>query len=417
MLTGPLADLVRDLAADDDLVDDVAHAARADFPEVAHLPWTESRRHVAALLAAAFTAFIRSYDRADTGEYDRADTGEFAATDFGEALRFGAERAALGVPVAGLLSGVHAGRSRLLEIAITRGRDADLPHDELLQALLRLDRFGAALERHMVDGYRTAERELNVDDRAARIRVLRRLLLGDAGPAEDPARFGLAGGGRYHCVVSDAADPAQVRALEHAFTRCGGVLAPVDGRLSGLAARLPPTRTLDPSVLVVATPPVPLPEAPAAYRLCRTALTAARTATTPPTQPAEPSQPHAPGQPNANGLVDVTDLAAETALGAQPMLAAFLSAALLTALDPADAFHRQLASTALTYLDHGQRLDLTAAAMHLHPNTVRYRLRRLQELTGFAAPATHLPMMETLRWWWGLRTWSHQPWGEATPGV
>ncbi len=389
MLTGPLADLVRDLAADDDLVDDVAHAARADFPEVAHLPWPESRRHVAALLSAAFTAFIRSYDE------------QAPEADLGEAVRFGAERAALGVPVAGLLSGVHAGRSRLLEIAITRARAAGIAQDALLQALLRLDRFGATLERHMVDGYRAAERDLDHDNRAARIRLLRRLFGVSAEPggtAGDAAAFGLRDDGCYHCVVSDAAEPARVRAMEQAFARCGGVLAPVDGRLSGLAARLPAAQTPDPGVLVVTSPPVPLADAPGVYRLCRLALTAARAR-------------------GLTGVHPVTGLAAETALTAQPMLAAFLSIELLGALDPADDFHRQLASTALAYLDRGQRLDRTAAAMHLHPNTVRYRLRRLQELTGFAASATHLEMMETLRWWWALHAWTHRTGQQATPGV
>lgn len=387
MLSGPLGELVADLAADDQLVDEVVSAARADFPEVARLAWAESRRHVADLLAAAFTAFIRSYE----GVTLDADPNAFGAeADFSEAFRFGAERAALGVPVAGLLSGVHAGRSRLLEIAITRGRDAGIPQDVLLQALLRLDRFGTALERTVVDGYRSAERELNLDDRSIRMRVLRRLLLDDdspTGPAEDPARFGLRDGERYHCVVSDAEEPARVRAMEQAFGRCGGLLAPVEGRLTGLVPRLPADRAVDPAVLVVTTPPVVLADARAAYRLCRTALAAARAR-------------------HETGLRAVSGMAGETALAAQPMLAAFLSDDLLAALDQADDFHRQLASTALTYLDHGQRLDLTAAALHVHPNTVRYRLRRMQELTGFAATAEHLPVLETVRWWWALHTWS-----------
>lgn len=75
---------------------------------------------------------------------------------------------------------------------------------------------------------------------------------------------------------------------------------------------------------------------------------------------------------------------------------------LLGALDPADDFHRDLVATALAYLDHGQRLDRTADAVHLHPNTVRYRLRRLQELTGLP---DHPTVPETVRWWWALRSW------------
>jgi hypothetical protein len=380
MLTGTVAALVHDLSKDDALVDDVVASARAQFPEVARLPWAESRRHVAALLDAGFAAFASAAPEGDLG----------SDLDFSEARRFGAERAALGVPVAGLMAGVHGGRSRLLEIAINRGREAGIPYDDLLQALLKLDRYGTELERHVIDGYRQAERALNRDDRTARIRVLRRLLLDDDGttaPDDDPARFGLQAGAAYHCVISDVADPGRVRALEQAFARCGGVLAPVNGRLSGLAPRLPAGRVLDPSVLVVTTPPVPLDQAATAYRLCRAALHAARAG-------------------ESAGLCDVVDLAAATALAAQPMLAQFLGEGLLSALDPADDFHRELVATALAYLDHGQRLDRTASALHLHPNTVRYRLRRLADLTGFATTGDGLPVLETVRWWWALHTWS-----------
>nr|WP_296074595.1 PucR family transcriptional regulator [uncultured Actinoplanes sp.] len=374
MLTGPLATLVGELAADEGLVDDVVKAAGAEG--------TATREQVAALLAAGFAAFRLVH--------------EVQEADFSEAERFGAERAALGVGVAGLLAGVHAGRSRLLEIAITRGREAGIGYDALLQALLRLDRYGTALERHVMDGYRTAERQLNRDDRAARIRFLRGVLLGDAPVPDDLARFGMREDALYHCVVSDAAEPSRVRAMEQAFGRCGGVLAPVDGRLSGLAARLPAGRALDRSVLVVTTPPVPLGAARSAYRLCRTALRAAGAVT---------------------GVRKVADLAGETALAAQPMLAGFLTSDLLAALDRADEFHRRLASTALAYLDHGQRLDRTAAALHLHPNTVRYRLRRLAELTGFGDSGEHLPVLETVRWWWALHTWSSaQVTGSGTAG-
>jgi hypothetical protein len=372
MTTDALAALVHDLSVDEQLVDDVVAAARAQFPEVARLPVAESRRHVAALLAAGFAAFARSADP------DRED--------FTDAVRYGAERAALGVPVAGLLSGVHAGRSRILEIAVHRGQQAGLPHEVLLDALLRLDRYGAALERHVIDGYRAAERQLGGGRRTARIRLLRHLLLGEDTPTGDD-ELGLAPGGRYHCVVSDAADPARVRALEQGFARCGGVLAPVDGRLSGLTPRLPRSCGTDPRVLVVTTPPVPLDRAPAAYRLAVTALQAPRTGA-------------------ATGMRSVVDLAGETALAGQPMLAGFLSDSLLHALDRADDFHRDLVDTARAYLDHGQRLDLTAAALHLHPNTVRYRLRRLQELTGFGGSGAQLTVLETMRWWWALSAWA-----------
>ncbi|WP_143163030.1 PucR family transcriptional regulator, partial [Couchioplanes caeruleus] len=192
---------------------------------------------------------------------------------------------------------------------------------------------------------------------------------------------------RYHCLAADAADPAQIRCLEGALARRGGVVAPVAGRLAGLVPRLPSPAPAT-AALVVTTPAVGLDRAPAAYALCLTALRAAGG--------------DAPAGIRRTGMHGVAGLAGETALAAQPMLAGFLSESLLGGLDPGDEFHHELASTALAYLDHGQRLDRTAEALHLHPNTVRYRLRRLQELTGLAE---RLTVLETVRWWWALRSW------------
>ncbi len=43
-----------------------------------------------------------------------------------------------------------------------------------------------------------------------------------------------------------------------------------------------------------------------------------------------------------------------------------------------------LLDTVMTYLDQGNSLEATARLLFVHPNTVRYRLRRVTELTGLA---------------------------------
>ncbi|XTZ15420.1 helix-turn-helix domain-containing protein [Micromonospora echinospora] len=373
-----LGALLRDIAADQRIVDEMVEAARASSVEVARLPWAENRRHVAALLAAGLASFELLADPTER--------------DFVEVRRLGAARAAQGVSVTGLLRGVQAGRRVVVEAALDRGRAAGIPDTALLEGLLDLDRYAGALERALVDGYHAAERELARTDQDARNRMLRRLLAD--GPAtgcrEDLVRFGLRPDGRYHCVVTDLTDPARIRAAERRLSRCGGVFGTVDDRLAGLAVRRLPADALDDSTLVVVAPARPLDRLPALHALCVAAL-------------------HAAAGAGLRGRHTLVELAGETALAAQPVLADLLGTTLLAALDPADGFHRQLASTALAYLDHGQRLDHTAAALHLHPNTVRYRMRRLRELVGMppllAEPDGRWPVLVTLRWWWALRTW------------
>jgi hypothetical protein len=377
-----LVPLLRDMAGDRRVVEELVDAARSCSAELARLPAEENRRHIAVLLAAGLAAFERLADP--------------SAHDFAEATRLGADRAAQGVPLAALLRGVQAGRTRAFEIAIHRGRGAGIADEVLLEAALELDRYAGALERHVIDGYHAAELELARSRRDEGTGLLRRLLLGEPAGArpEELARFRLQADCRYHCLVSDVSDPVRARALEQRWSACGGLFGTVEGRLAGLTPRPPSAGTVDPSVLVIVAPAAPLGQAGGGYALCVTALQGA-------------------ARFGRRGLHDVVDVAGETALTLQPRLAGLLSDALLGPLKPADEFHRELASTALAYLDHGQRLDRTALALHVHPNTVRYRLRRLQEITGMPPvpgdAEERLTVLQTLRWWWALHTWLDAP--------
>jgi hypothetical protein len=110
--SGTFLALLREMASDTRIVDELVEAARAQSPDVARLPAAENRRHIAVLLAAG----LASFERRDPSE-----------RDFAEATRLGADRAAQGIPIGGLLNGVQAGRTRALEIAIGRGRSPEYP--------------------------------------------------------------------------------------------------------------------------------------------------------------------------------------------------------------------------------------------------------------------------------------------------
>lgn len=401
-----LAAVLRAMITDPTVLDEVTTAARTS-PEIARLPRTENHRHIEVLLASGLAGFERP--EADPPPDDPTAT------------RLGADRAEQGIPLTALLRGVHAGRIRALQIGVERGRAAGVPDAVLLDALLLFDRHAGAMERHVIAGYHAAELERARTARDERTQVLRRLLHGGPGPApgaEELRRAGLRLNTAYRCVLADVANPVDARALERRLTAPDALFGLVDGRFTGLlpeSAETPrppataPAPTPAPAnegasspageALVLIGPAVPLPALPDTHRLCADALEAARAAGT--------TGPHL-----------LTDLAAQTALAARPDLAALLTAELLGRLDPADAFHRELARTALMFLDLGHRLDLTAAALHLHPNTVRYRLAKLSRLAspGAGAPASapresaqqeldDPRLLPTLRWWWALRTW------------
>jgi DNA-binding PucR family transcriptional regulator len=158
----------------------------------------------------------------------------------------------------------------------------------------------------------------------------------------------------------------------------------LDGYLVGVTGQPPPAA----DVLLVVGPAVPVAELPESFRLCAAARDAAL-------------------RDGVGGLVRLTDLAVDTALDALPALGATLAEERLAALRPTVPFHRDLVATAVAHLNSGGRLDATAGALHVHPNTVKYRLRRMRELTGFGADPVRPgdAVRQTVHWWWALRTW------------
>ena len=70
-----------------------------------------------------------------------------------------------------------------------------------------------------------------------------------------------------------------------------------------------------------------------------------------------------------------------------------------------------LADTLFHWLTHGRDTGATAAAMHLHANTVRYRLRRAQELTGLDLADGNQRLLAELqlRLWRGAEVLSDVP--------
>ncbi|MEV6172453.1 helix-turn-helix domain-containing protein [Streptomyces sp. NPDC051954] len=372
----PVGEVLRALAVDTDVCGELVRAARLHSPEVARLTEAETRSHVTAIIRAA-GAWFGTFDPAARGGFDHVEDQDFAA-----ALLLGADRAGQGVPMTAVLRGVQAALTRAVEITVDRCRTAGVPDRALLALVLRLKEYGDAVERQVINGYRAAERGAPHGVGELRTRLLRRLLTGEVAPsAEELARVGLRPDARRHLVVSDASTrPVRLR----------GVFGPVEGRLAGLCPRRPTGEEVGDAALVVVSPAVPLEELRRAYRLCVRALEIG-------------------GRQGRLGLYDVTDFAAEIALSDQPLLGSYLSDRLLGALDPSDAFHRQLALTALTFLDNGRRLDQTAAMLFTHPNTVRYRLGRLQKITGESLtdlpPESRSNPLSAVHWWWALTTW------------
>jgi PucR C-terminal helix-turn-helix domain/GGDEF-like domain len=100
------------------------------------------------------------------------------------------------------------------------------------------------------------------------------------------------------------------------------------------------------------------------------------------------------------GLLRCDDHLPDLAVHAEPSLAGTLERRWLAPLDgTASASRAKLERTLELWLCHGGRIEAVSAALDVHPQTVRYRLRRLRELFGGALddPDSRLALQLALR--------------------
>jgi hypothetical protein len=143
---------------------------------------------------------------------------------------------------------------------------------------------------------------------------------------------GAADGARICVFVPDPAAPARKRGLQ----------AALDGRRAALG------------------PGVPWPRAATSLRRAASAL----------------ALPH-------DGLIVAEEHLARLLLAADPALGAELAAARLAPLETLNAGQREKMETTLrAWLDRPGQVQAVAAALDVHPQTVRYRMTRLRELFG-----------------------------------
>jgi DNA-binding PucR family transcriptional regulator len=169
----------------------------------------------------------------------------------------------------------------------------------------------------------------------------------------------------YQLGVADAAGPRR------------GLAALLDGDLAGFVLSPVPRRV---AVAVGIGPPAPLAELENSFRLATRALESATAAA-------------------LTGPISIDQLGLLPAVIADRDVGNEIVRRMIRPVLDQGKPGITLIDTVARYLENDLRLELTAAQMFLHVNTVRYRLRRFEELTG-----TSLRHVDDLvQVWWALR--------------
>ena len=378
--SGGLRHLARRAASDPVLSERALAAARATASSLAALDEGEARRHLEAVTAAV------------AGSY--ADGRALSEQELRVIRSLGADRARQLVPLAALVTGFRAARNELVHATVDEARREGTDPAEMVDGLVELDTHLMEVEYELLHAYVEAEAELRRTNRDLEAGVVRQVLLGVLPAPEQLARAGLEPQRQYHCLVSDAADAVEIeRANSYLEPATDAHSAVLDGYLVALVWRMPQATEASaraPGIMVV-TPQASLERVAALYRLALRARDIAQ-------------------RQKLEGLQPLQMLALDTAAASLAELGSLLCEQLNRALDPGRAYHREIVATSLAYLESGASIDKTAALLHLHPNTVKYRLRRLGEvLPGPSqAPWGGLSLRDAFSHWLLLSAWEAQ---------
>jgi PucR C-terminal helix-turn-helix domain len=350
----------------DRLVAGIGDRIREEIPDFRRLPSDTLARAVRGNVTRALNA--------------RRDLRPPTESELEQAAEIGRERAEQGLTVDAVLHAyrisVTAVWSRFGDLARERGADVAsvLAFSETLWlwADAVMDIVGAA--------HREVELEQAREEQQRRDAFVFALLTGTLDATElreQSATFGLDADRLYtpFRARSVGATPLP-RRVAVALAGEDGLVTGVDRDFAGIAATAPAAL---PRVVCGVGPPSRLEGLPAGFAAASRALQTAV----------------AFGQ---DGTVSLADLSIRPAILADEALGDAFAARYLEPLAGLGRLGTELEATLRAWFDLEMRVEETAKALHIHPNTLRHRLRRFEEATG----ATLRDPRHLVELWWAL---------------
>ncbi|WP_317441087.1 PucR family transcriptional regulator [Streptomyces collinus] len=324
-----------------------------------------------------------------------------APEDFGEA-EVARDRAARGVPLADGLRAFRRALSAIRDLFIAEATERGLDPGLIVDRTTCLWELADVASLRIAAVHRQAEIDSALSDARRRAEFLRGLLHGTLSAAEihsAAAIYGLDPSRPYRAIRAVPNGGAAPDVLERSLAAHGrrkgraALLTLVDGAVVGIVETEPETGDLD--VTAGLGPPTDLATVHRSFRAAGRMLETARAY-------------------GLRGVHDLSDLSWRVAVVAEPELAELLLDRYLRPLEAEGEFGALIEQSVREYLKRGRHVREVARSAHVHVNTVRYRLRRFEELTGTSldAPDTSVE----LSWALAARELGAPPRGPAGPG-
>jgi putative transposase len=344
--------LVSALENDDGIVEPILERVRSEIPSYQAV----EREKIVASIRRIRARVCRTLA---IGEVPPAD-------ELWEAERATVERLQVGVPIEDILSGfritIWTVQHRLVELATEYGVNGSdvVALTSLVWKLSDLFSARAAADYHQV-GLAHA-----VADQRRRDEWLAGALGGELDATQlerGYTVYRLRRDTAYRAFCTAPADEQTIELTQRLLSERYGddvLMAPSHDCLVGLIADLP--RPV-PDQLVAVGPAVPVDRLAASYQSAQHVLAAA-------------------ALHHRDGVHTVETLGWRLAVPMRGELGELLRARYLEPLQSTGPFGEQVVEALRSYLTHERSIPLTAAALHVHVNTLRYRLSRFEELTG-----------------------------------
>lgn len=336
----------------DEVVARCAKRAIAEIPAYADVPEDDVRENIVGDLGRAMTALVEGRDLTEQELVAMGGIGE--------------GRAEQGIPLEAMLRVYRITIDEVFSVLFESGENGAVDHVQVMALTRDVWRYADQLMDVAVAGYRRRELEQTVADSQQRAALIHRLLLSSGGAANTSA-LGAQLDPRASYVALRARSPrgddrALLLDLQMPGVLEGAAVVPFEGDVVGFATARPAVAPGD-GVAIGVGPAGPLSALPRSFavatRVVETAAAFGRT-----------------------GVLTLEMLAAEAIARSEDVLGDALVARCVTAVDPDTAGGAELLDTVRAFLERELSVERTAHALHVHPNTVRNRLRRYEALTN-----------------------------------
>lgn len=335
------------------LIDRVVDRTKASLPAYVDVSADHIRDGIAADMGRAMAALVE--DRPLTEE-DRAGMGQI-----------GELRADQGVPLEQMLQVYRFTIDEIFSELWSAADDGEIAPEDTVVLTRQLWRYADPIMDRAIEAYRARELEQAVADTQGRTALVQKLLLSPAGSAGiDPVLGAHLDPSGSYVAIRARADTGDVRQLlldlQQPGTLDGGAVTPYEGDVIGFAMRRP-ALPLPEGVTLGVGPAGPLSALPHSFAIATRVVETARAF-------------------EIDGVRSIDQLALQAVARSEDVLGDHLVARFVDPVDPSTVAGAELLDTIRLVLHHDLSVEQAAAGLWVHPNTVRNRMRRYEQLTG-----------------------------------